>query len=568
MVSYNNLGCISNCGVFKMKELIFGILGGTALLMYGVDKMGKGLEKASGDMMRKILSVLTGRVWSAFLVGTFLTALVQSSTAITVLTVGFVNAGLMKLPQAVGIIYGANIGTTITAQLMSFSFHFKLTDIALPILGTGFIIGYIVKNKTIKNIGDALMGFGMMFLGLKILNSGIPFMQSSETLKYFFQTYASIPIIGIILGAAATALVQSSAATVGLVMVLGQAGLIDLTTSVCIMLGDNIGTCITAQLASLTGNINARRTAWAHTLYNVFGVMATALLLPLFVKLIIVITAYFQPYSDISAQIANSHTIFNLFSALIFLPLTKYYVKFLETFIRGKKERDHKSVFLDRLLLDTPVAALKASLGEITRGAEIARSMVSDVMSCFYNRSMVNLEIIQRNEEMVNQLQKDITMYIVDISKKPLTHSDSLKIPAMVSSINNIERIGDHVIDILNLVNNSIQRNLIFTHNASDELRSLEVLVLEMFDNTIKALKEYDIDLAIKTSKLEDNVDELSRHFQGNHLKRLDEGTCNVEAGVVFLDIITHFERIADHIYKICMLSKDELQGVMRADIK
>lgn len=552
-------------GVY-MKELIFGLIGGTALLMYGVDKMGDGLEKASGNMMRKILSVLTGRVWSAFLVGTFLTALVQSSTAITVLTVGFVNAGLMKLPQAIGIIYGANIGTTITAQLMAFSFHFKLTDIALPVLGFGFTVSYLVKNKTIKNIGDALMGFGMMFLGLKILNSGVPFMQNSETLRYFFQSYAAVPIVGILLGALATAMVHSSAATVGLVMVLGQAGLIDLTTSVCIMLGDNIGTCITAQLASLTGNINARRTAWAHTLYNIFGVLITALILPVFVKLVIVITAYIQPSSDISAQIANSHTIFNLFSALVFLPVTKYYVKFLETFIKGKNERDHKSVFLDRLLLDTPVAAFKASLEEIIRGAEITRSMIKDVMDSFHSRSLTNLDVIKKNEEIVNQLQKDITMYIVDISKRSLTHSQSIMVPAMINSINNIERIGDHVIDILLLVNNTVNRNLMFTNNAADELKKLEDIVIEMIDSTIKALREYDIDLANKTSLLEDEVDKLSRNFQSNHLVRLDKGTCNVEAGVVFIDIINHFERIADHVFKICMLSKDELQGIMRSD--
>ena len=256
-----------------MKELVFGLIGGTALLMYGVEKMGNGLEKASGEMMRKILTVLTGRVWSAFLVGTFLTALVQSSTAITVLTVGFVNAGLMKLPQAIGVIYGANIGTTITAQLMAFSFHFKLTDIALPVLGIGFAVSFLPKNRTVRNVGDAIMGFGMMFLGLKILNSGVPFMQSDPTLRSFFLNYASIPIVAILLGIVATAAVHSSAATVGLVMVLGQAGLLDLRAAICIMFGDNIGTCITAQLASVQGNIHARRTAWAHTLYNVIGVL-------------------------------------------------------------------------------------------------------------------------------------------------------------------------------------------------------------------------------------------------------------------------------------------------------
>lgn len=218
-----------------MEELIFGLIGGTALLMYGVSLMGDGLERASGDTMKKILTVLTGKVWSAFFVGIFVTAIVQSSTAVTVLTVGFVNSGLMKLHQALGIIYGANIGTTITAQLMAFSFKFKLTDVALPILGIGFALSNISKNRKVRYLGQALMGFGMMFLGLRILNDGIPYMEESEAMRYFFANYASIPIIGILLGAFATAVVHSSAATIGLVMVLSQAGLLDLKSSLTIM---------------------------------------------------------------------------------------------------------------------------------------------------------------------------------------------------------------------------------------------------------------------------------------------------------------------------------------------
>jgi len=472
-----------------MKELIFGLIGGTALLMYGVDKMGEGLEKASGRMMKKILSVLTGNIFSAFFVGTFLTALVQSSTAITVLTVGFVNAGLMKLPQAIGIIYGANIGTTITAQLMAFSFKFKLTDIALPVLGIGFAINYFAKNKTLKNIGEALMGFGMMFLGLKILNGGIPFMKDSVALKHFFEVYASNPFIGILLGAGVTALIHSSSATVGLVMVLGQAGLIDLQTSICIMLGDNIGTCITAQLASLTGNIHARRTAWAHTLYNVFGVLLCFILLPWFVDLVKIVTAYFQPgvANDLSVQIANS--VFNVLSAVLFLPITKYYVKFLETVIRGKDKVHQGAMYLDRLLLETPVAAFKASLSEITHGFEIVKDMVKDTMLSIYKNDVKPLEAVKKNEELVNGLQKDVTLYIVDISKQPLSDSESIMVPAMISSINNVERIGDHIMDIQELITGSLQSNISFTDVAIKELKELEALILRMFDNTMKGLK-------------------------------------------------------------------------------
>lgn len=551
-----------------MKELIFGLIGGTALLMYGVDKMGEGLEKASGEMMKKILTVLTGRVWSAFLVGIVVTVLVQSSTAITVLTVGFVNAGLMRLPQAIGIIYGANIGTTITAQLMAFSFHFKLTDIALPVLGIGFAISYFAKNRTLKNIGEALMGFGMMFLGLKILNGGVPFMKDSETMKFFFEHYASIPMVGIMLGALATALVHSSSATVGLVMVLGQAGLVDLTTAVCIMLGDNIGTCITAQLASMTGNIHARRTAWAHTLYNIFGVVLFGLFLPFFVDLIELFTAWVGQGNAISAQIANSHTVFNVLSAIIFLPITKYYVQFLETFIRPKTDEANRTVYLDKLLLDTPVAALSASLAEIIRGAEMVQGMISHVMETFSTHDEKKIAQLNKDEDTVDELQKDITTYMIDISKRALSDSESIMVPAMINTINNVERIGDRTMDILKLALVKHEQGLSFTPEAIKELEELQTVVIRMLDTTINMLRHKDHRLMAQVAKMEDQVDEMSRNLQQNHLKRLDAGVCNVESGVLYIDVVNHFERIADHIYKIGRMAQDGLQGLERAQTK
>lgn len=547
-----------------MEELIFGIMGGTALLMYGVNMMGDGLEKASGNMMKKILSVLTGKVWSAFLVGVFLTAIVQSSTAITVLTVGFVNAGLMNLPQAIGIIYGANIGTTITAQLMAFSFKFKLTDIALPVLGIGFGINHLSKNKTLKSVGQALMGFGMMFLGLKILNSGVPFMKESESLRYFFTQYASIPILGIFLGAFVTAMVHSSAATIGLVMVLAQAGLLDMKSAVFIMLGDNIGTCLTAQLASMTGNINARRTAWAHTFYNVFGVILTLVTLPIFLKIVTGFTLYFQPKADISAYIANSHTLFNSINALIFLPLTKLYVKLLNKIIKPKDDNHTKKVVLDKLLVDTPVASLQASRSEIIRGAEIVKGMFVNVMELIYTENTKKVSLIADNEVTIDEMQKDVTRYIVEISKQELTESQSIMVPAMISTINNIERIGDRVIDISDLCKNKIEKNLDFTDNAVNELKEIESTIIDMFDNVIITLESKNENCIEKIAELEDKVDYLCNTFQENHIKRLNDGSCNIDSGVIYIDIISHLERIADHIYKITMYTKDELFGGKR----
>lgn len=547
-----------------MEELIFGLIGGTALLMYGVDMMGDGLEKASGETMKKILTALTGNTLSAFFVGTLVTAIVQSSTAITVLTVGFVNSGLMNLSQGMGIIYGANIGTTITAQLMAFSFKFKLTDIALPVLGIGFGINYIAKNKKLKNIGQALMGFGMMFLGLKILNSGIPYMQESETLRYFFTEYASIPIVGVLLGIVATAMVHSSAATVGLVMILGQAGLLDLKSAIYLMLGDNIGTCVTAQVASLTGNANARRTAWGHTLYNVFGVILTWIALPIFMKIVIWATEYFHTNPDISVYIANSHTIFNLLSAVIFLPITKYYVSFLNKIVRSKAEKVNGKALLNKLLLDKPVASLEAARNELIRGMEILKTMIKDVMELIYNEDTKKIGEISDNEYIINEMQKEFTTYIVEISKRELTESQSIMVPAMISSINNIERSGDRVIEIVSLTNKKIDGRLPFSPMAIEELKELEKNILDMLDNTIKTLKKRDPKSIMNIKKLENKIDELSETFQKNHLERLNRGLCSIDAGVIYIDIISHLERIADHIYKIAMYTKDELFGDKR----
>jgi len=536
-----------------MQELIFGLIGGTALLMYGVDMMGEGLEKASGDMMKKILTVLTGRVWSAFLVGTFVTALVQSSTAVTVLTVGFVNAGLMKLPQAVGIIYGANIGTTITAQLMAFSFRFKLTDIALPVIGLGFAIAYFGRKK-MKYIGNAIMGFGMMFLGLKILNSGVPLMQQSPLLREFFEKYASNPILGIVLGAVATAMVHSSTATVGLVMILGQAGLLDLRSAVCLMLGDNIGTCITAQVASLSGNISARRTAWAHTLYNVIGVILAAIMLPLFLKSIVAFTDSFNPGGGLAAQIANSHTLFNVFSAVVFLPFTKQYVRFLEVLIRSKEDEDEDtSKYLDRLLLDTPAAAIKAVASELARVIEIGRRMLDEVMRAFHENDEKLLEKARKDEETLNTLQREVTMYIVDLSKHALSDKQSQAVPAMISGINNAERIGDHALSIVSLAEMKIEGGFVFSQEALSDLKKMHGVIESMFELTIDSLRRTDGSHIKEVEALENRLDEMSREVQAGHARRLEEGRCTLEAGLIFLDVVNYLERIADHIFKACL---------------
>lgn len=546
---------------------IFNLIGGTALLMYGVDKLGDGLEKASGNVMKKILSVLTGRLMSAFAVGTILTAIVQSSTAITVLTVGFVNAGLMTLSQAIGIIYGANIGTTITAQIFAASYTFKLTTYALPVLGIGFLISYVAKKPVIKSVGSAIMGFGMMFQGLALLNSGKEFLANNPSVTYFFDNYATIPIVGILLGITVTALIHSSSATVAFVMVLGQAGLLGsdphmaLQTAICIMLGDNIGTCVTAQLASLTANINARRTAWAHTLYNVIGVILAWLCLPYFVSLIQYFTSLLMNTTNINIQIANSHTVFNVLSAVLFLPFTKYFVRFLETIIRDRKKDPGAPVYLDRLLLETPVAAFKATLQELIRGIEISRHMVTSVMNSIQQHDTELLSPVDGDESAVNRIQKDTIRYTVELSRQTLTNQMSELVPVMINSVNNIERIGDHAINLAALARTYIDNNLVFSPSALTDLHNIYTLIEEMFDSTILSMHEDDASAAYDAIQLEGKVDELCRHIQTGHIKRLEAGKCTIESGVVYLDIVSYLERVADHIHKVSQLRASSIHS-------
>lgn len=533
-------------------QIIFNLFGGTALLMYGVDFMGDGLEKASGKIMKRILSVLTKNIYVAFFVGTVLTMLVQSSTAITVMTVGFVNAGLMNLTQAVGIIYGTNIGTTITAQLMSL----KLTHIALPVVAIGFFIMSFSRKDSTKNMGQSLMGFGLMFLGLKTLNASLPYIQDSETARQLFLQYGHNPFLGLFVGMIATMLIHSSAATVALTISLFSADLISFYAAVGLTLGDNIGTCVTAQLASLKANTAAKRTAWAHTLYNVIGVVIAIIVLKPFSGMIewITFSILHEPKAFL---VANTHTFFNIISALVFLPITKYYVLFLEKIIPDRIDKKYEKGHLDRLLIETPIAALKAANEEVINAADVARNMLNDSLVSLIEDDDRKIISVLKNEEKLNIMQTEITQYLVEISRKVLDSEQSARIPALINTINNFERVGDHCEDITELSRSKIKRGIVFSEKGLNELKTLYQEVMNMMNECYMAYSKDDAELALQAAAREDVVDELTLKFKEKHIKRLEEGTCSVQAGVIFLDAITHLERIADHLHNICLILSD-----------
>lgn len=306
-----------------MLELVFGVVGGSALVIYGVDLMSEGLERAAGPSLQQVLRSLTGKLWSALLVGILVTAAVQSSTAVTLMTVNFVQAGLMTLRQSIGVIYGANIGTTITAQLMAI----PLTELALPMVALGLAIKSLSREERLKNVGIAVIGLGLLFLGLRTLAGGVPFIEQSPTARLWFTALSGSPITALMAGMITTIIVQSSSATVGLTIILAQSGIIDLRAAIALTLGDNIGTCATAQIASIHGSVAARRTAWAHTLYNAIGSLIAIIFISPFAHLMTLTSM------EAGRQVANTHTVFNILSAIVFLPFTSHYIRLLERWV-------------------------------------------------------------------------------------------------------------------------------------------------------------------------------------------------------------------------------------------
>ncbi len=544
-----------------MTTFLFGIFGGTALLMYGVDMMGEGLERMSGKLMKSFLEKITGKLWKAFLSGIFLTALVQSSTAISVLSVGFVNSGILTLSQAIGIIYGANIGTTITAQFMALSLTFDLLQLSLPIIAVGFVLKEFITFSNSKNIGHALMGIGFLFLGLKLLHEGIPFIENNESVRYFFEKYASNLFIGILLGTVTTALVHSSAATVGIVMLLGAAGLISLEAAIILMLGDNIGTSVTALLASVHGNTNAKRTALGHALHNVIGVLMAIPFLGLFTRFIEYFTLQVQGTTDITIQIANSHTIFNIVVALAFLPLNDYFVKLLIFLVKDKKAAE-KTHFLDPLLLATPLVAFDASSRELKKTLAKEISMMKNAFKALKENTIFKEESLLTKEKNIITFQKDLTSYMISLSKESLSKDQSIMIPGMVKGAKYLELMGSLLIHLMTLQNERAELGPCFTDEALKELSSLESTLNDMANLSYVQLDSPDFTTINTAHNLFEKLTADVFTFSTNHISRLEEERCSVEASLLYLEALSTIERIGNYLEKIVSLGSYELQGL------
>lgn len=534
------------------KDIIFGVLGGLGLFIYGIHKMSEGLHKASRQRLRKILHSLTGGPKRGILVGAGITSLIQSSSATTVMVVGFVNAGLMTLTQALGVIFGANIGTTITAQLIAF----KLTDYALPIIGIGMIMMLVTKRRIYKNIGECLLGFGILFLGLSILTNVVRPLANSPVFNEILIKFSENPFLGVMVGAFVTAIFQSSSVTTGMVLGLSIANLINLNTALPIILGCNIGTCVTAIIASIGTSIVAKRAAIAHVIFNAIGVLIFLPFLGPF-KTLVSLTS-----SDTTREIANAHTLFNVINTLIFIPLIPLFARLLTRFVKGKEEEEVEYLpkYLEKHLLATPPIAIEASIKEIVRTLGLTKKMVGISMHSFLNNDLGSLEKITRKEEAVDSLREAITEYLVQLMQNELGQEESRKIPSLIHAINDVERIGDHAENLRDLAEQKIENRLFFSPAALEELNRMYGDVNKMIDCSIKALQMNDTNEAKFIIEQECQINVTRDRLKNNHTRRLEEGQCNVLSGVVFLDIISNFEKIGDHLNNVAQAVIQGLQ--------
>ncbi|MBS5982983.1 MAG: Na/Pi cotransporter family protein [Clostridium butyricum] len=520
-------------------KVIIQLMGGLGLFIYGMKLMGDGLENAAGEGLKTILEKVTSNRIMGVGIGAIVTAVIQSSSATTVMVVGFVNAGLMTLAQAAGVIMGANIGTTITAQLVAF----KLDQVAPVFVFVGAALVMFAKAKKRKEIGNIILGFGILFTGMGAMSGAMKPLASSPMFTDVLLAIGDNWFIGIIAGAAITAVLQSSSATTGILIALASTGLIDIGLALPIVFGCNIGTCITAMLASVGTNKTAHKAALLHLVFNIVG---TVVFLP-FIGLIAKFVQYVSP-DDVSRQIANAHTVFNVANTALLLPFTNYIIKFINKAIPCEENIEKAGPkYIDDRVLETPVIAAGQVIKETIRMANKAKENVELSMKAFVDGDESLIEKVYENEKIINILEESITEYLVKLAKCDLSDKEKGIVASTFHVIIDIERIGDHADNIADLTIEKINKNLKYSKDAIDELYEIYNSTLEALEIAIDSYVTRDITKAKSIIDVENKIDAYQRTYREKHIQRLYDGKCNAFAGAVFLDLISSFERIGDH---------------------
>lgn len=532
-------------------EIFTGIFGGLGLFLYGMKLMSDGLENIAGEKLKSILEKITSNKIMGVLVGTIVTAIIQSSSAITVMVVSFVNAGLMTLGQATGVILGSNIGTTITAQMVSLN----LEVIAPIFIGIGAIVIVVTKNKRVKDLAYIALGFGVLFMGMGLMSSSLKPVSELAIFNKFILLVGKNSILGVLIGILITAILQSSSATTGILVALAVSGNLDMSVAFPIILGCNIGTCITAILAGLTANRIAKKAALLHLFFNIFG---TILFLP-FSDKVVMIVQYLTP-DNVARQVANAHTIFNVVITIFILPISKYFVKLVNKILPDDGRRQVcGAIYLDKKLLETPIVASTQVVKETIRMAEIARNNFQLAMQSFFYGKDEDIKNVYENENIINMLEKEITEYLIALSQHNLPEENAELVSEVYHTINDIERIGDHAENIVELAINKINNNIQLSDEALKEVEEISKATLESVDIAIRCFKKRESNDEIIVNEIEDRIDILEKNFRNNNIMRLNSRQCYANAGLMFFDLLSNLERIGDHANNIATVKENHV---------
>jgi len=550
-----------------MTMVIFQSLGGLGLFLFGMKIMSEGLQKVTGNRMRKILGIVSNNRFVGCGVGALVTSVIQSSSAATVMLVSFVDAGLMTFLQAIGVILGANIGTTITAQLIAFN----ITAYALPAIAAGVLLKFFVGRQKWIYVGDVLLGFGLIFFGLATMKAGFAPLKDHPSFVALFTRFNADDIVSIMLcvlvGSVMTMILQSSSATIGVTMALASQGLLNFEASVALILGDNIGTTITAQLASIGASINARRTARAHAIFNVVGVVYIVLFFPFFLKLVIWMTSSLMDIGspdllvggerpNIGRYIANAHTAFNLVNALFFLIFLGYLVRMTSWLVPEKKgERDLDEFrhikFIDSRYIDTPDVAIAQARAEVVRMGEAVEKMYDEVVHSLKERKLKELSKWRKREDTIDHLQKEIIQFLVQVVQKPISVEESKEVASLMRMANNLERAGDGIENIAELLEELIEQDLHLSEGGLHDYEVISTKVREFLAVVVDGVRREDKEIMPLAQELENEIDRMREEMRGNYIMRLQSGVCTVDPGLILVDMLTAFEKIGDFCYNV-----------------
>ncbi len=537
-------------------SVIIALCGGLGLFLYGMKIMSKAIETVAGAKLRHILEIFTTNRFTGMIVGLIFTAVIQSSSACTAMVVSFVNAGLMNLYQAAGVILGANIGTTVTSQLVSFN----ISKYASVILLAGVVLLMFAKKEKNKDIAEIIVGFGILFMGLQTMSSSMAFLREDPSVRDLLQSLSN-PFLATLVGFAITSVVQSSSVTVSIVLLMAQQDLLGLPICLYIIMGCNIGACSTAVLASLSGKKDAKRAAMIHLWFNVIGTAIMYVILAIGQDQVIAFIKMFS--ADNGRFVANAHTLIKIFQVIVFLPFVKPLVKLASATVRGEDVKvgyreNFQLKYIGSKVIFNPATAMIEVVKELDRMASLASENLNRAMNALVTLDEDDIKEVYEVEENINFLNHAITGYLVQINQMPLPIEDMRSIGAMFHVVNDIERIGDHAENAADAAKQRKENGAVLSHDALRELGEM----LDMVNTIIR----YSMEIFAKSDEthfqdvidLEEKIDQEERILQQNHIDRLARGECTPEAGMIFSDIVSGLERVADHATNIAFAIKEE----------